>query len=161
MPHNVYIRLVKSRHSIYDELIAWYTRSDYVHAEFAYPLDNPDPEQWLGAQPKGGVRIRPKDYLPNAKYDLFNVNVTSKQYNAIHLFLRQQLYKKYDWKAIVNMGVFRHDVSSPDRWFCSELVYAGFGVAQVYLLRMPLKEKDRITPRDIGISTIIEGVNRA
>ena len=146
----VYFRLVKGK-GFYDRIIRWYSRSDYTHAEFAWPLDSKNPEQWLGAQPKGGVKIRPKNYLP-WNYDLFCVDISPEQYRGLQRYVLSQLGKPYDWKAILNMGVFQHDVTSPKRWFCSELVFGALGYVGVYLLRAPLSERDRITPRDLGVS---------
>lgn len=146
----VYIRLVKGR-SVYDRIIKWYTRSDYTHAEFAWPLCVKNPPEWLGAQPKGGVQIRDKNYLKEP-FDLFCIEVSPKQYRKIEVYLESQIGKPYDWKAIFNMGVFSHDVSSIIKWFCSELVFATLKIAGVLLLRVPLSQRDRITPRDLGVS---------
>ncbi len=148
----VYFRLVKSRHNIYDRLISWYTRSPYVHAEFAWPIDKKFASEWLGAQPKGGVAIRGHDYLKGEKYDLFSISVRESDYAILRAWLKRQIGKKYDWKAIINMGKFEHDVMSPNKWFCSELVFAAFFQIGYDLLRLPYSERDRITPRDIGLS---------
>ena len=50
------------------------------------------------------------------------------------------------------MGVFDHDVTSIDKWFCSELVFYALESVGVSVLRAPLLQSDRITPRDLGVS---------
>ncbi len=152
----IYLRLVKGS-GLYDRIIGWYTRSLYTHAEFSWPLDNARPQGWLGAQPKGGVEIRNWDYL-TAPFDLFAVSVTYKEYALIEAWLKGQIGKPYAWKAIFNMGVFEHDVTSADKWFCSELVFAAFEKYDVEILRAPLSQRDRITPRDLGLSIILKPV---
>ncbi len=147
----VYLRLVKGT-GFYDKLIRWYTRSDFTHAEFAWPLDKANPPQWLGAQPKGGVAIRSADYLGAVDSCVYGVSVTNSQFRNIGRYLQQQLGMAYDWKAIVNMGKFDHDVLSPDKWFCSELVFAAFAANGRDVLQAPLSQRDRITPRDLGLS---------
>ncbi len=152
--HTIYFRLVKGTNLV-DRIIRWYTRSDYSHAEFSWPLNEITPSHWLGARFKGGVQARPYNYV-DSKFSMYSVAVTKEQYDAANDFLIKQIGKKYDWKAIVNMGVFKHDihVNSTVKWFCSELLFYLFRVIDVILLNMPLSEKDRITPRDIGISTV-------
>ena len=146
----IYIRLVKGK-GLYDRIIKWYTRSEYTHAEFAWPLCHKCPDNWYGAQPQGGVQIRPGNYLP-WKYDLFCIDVSQSEYRHIEAWLLLQKGKPYDWKAIINMGLFKHDVSSFKRWFCSELVFCAFAYFDIPVLRAPLNQRDRITPRDLGIS---------
>ncbi len=147
----IYVRLVKGV-GFYDRIIKWYTRSNYTHAEFAWPLTSSKPEQWLGAQPKGGVAIRPADYLGAVEYQVYSIDVTNAQARKIAGFLKAQIGMAYDWPAIVNMGKFDHDVISPNKWFCSELVFGACAANGAAILRAPLSQRDRITPRDLGLS---------
>lgn len=157
----VYYRIMRGGKSLYGRVISWYTRSPYQHAEFAWPLNNPRARAWLGAQSSkisgvpSGVQIRPRDYLDPTEFDLFCVDVAPPQFRLLRGFLEAQIGKPYDFKAIFNMGSFvPRDVTTTKRWFCSELVFFGFRQAGVELLRAPLKQSDRITPRDLSISTV-------
>ncbi len=153
----IYIRLCKGR-SIYDRLIRWYSRSPYSHAEFAWPLTKRNPREWLGAQPRGGVQVRPANYLGAVPYDVFALEVSQSQARRLERFLLDQVGKPYDWRAIINMGVFQHDVSTWSKWFCSELVFGALAKVGAWILRAPLLQRDRITPRDVGTSVMLDYV---
>lgn len=149
----IYFRCVKGA-GFYDRIITWYSRSPYSHAEFAWPLNSSGPEQWLGAQPSGGVQSRPENYL-HYPYDLFYVLATESQCNKLHHFLADQIGKPYDWNAIAAMGLpFLR--SSSKGWFCSELVFYGLSSVGIPLLREPLNDSDLITPRDLAISLMAQ-----
>jgi uncharacterized protein YycO len=127
-----------------------------VHAEFAWKNNT-----WLGAQPRGGVAIRDYDYLgTDVEFDLFSVSVTRNQGMILRKFLEEQIGKPYDFKAIVNMGLnpLSDDIVNghiPKRWFCSELVAYAFEFAGKPILNCRLRKTDRITPRDLGLSMIL------
>ena len=149
-----YLRCVRGSATIYDRAIAWYSRSPYVHTEFAWPLDDADPQQWLGAQPSGGVAIRPRDYLGAARpFDMFEADLSDAQLRVLRTFLARQIGKPYDWRAIAGMAIPALDRGHTQAaWFCSELVYYALASAGHALLRVPLKASDRITPRDVAVS---------
>ncbi len=148
-----YLRCMRGSATIYDRVIAWYSRSPYVHTEFAWPLDNPKPAQWLGAQPRGGVQARPADYLGSQPFDLFSVELTGAQVQHLRDFLERQVGLPYDWRAIAGMALPVLDRGRRSgAWFCSELVYFALGTVGHSLLREPLRRADRITPRDVGVS---------
>ena len=155
----IYLRCVRGSSSFYDAVISWYSRSPYVHTEFAWPLDDPEPQQWLGAQPKGGVRIRPRDYLGAQAFDLFAVDLTPDQIARLRSFLAAQIGKPYDWRAIAGMALPGLDHGHHGQaWFCSELVSYALASVGVPLLRAPLKDSDRITPRDVAVSLVAQTV---
>lgn len=155
----VYYRLVRGRTGLYDAIIRWFTRSPYTHAEFCWPLDNPSPPQYLGAQPKGGVAIRPFNYLGNQSFDIFAVELTQKQADKLRAWLLRQIGKPYDFRAIAGMALPFLDRGRHERaFFCSELLYAGLFQVGLPLLNTPLRQADRITPRDIAISTVAQMV---
>jgi len=151
----VHYRVVKGRTGVYDWLIRYYSRSPYTHAEFCWPLENPRPIQYLGAQPSGGVQVRPADYLGDAPFDTFAVEVTPEQANRMRMFLLDQIGKPYDFRAIAGMVFQWLDKGKTGAmWFCSELLFYAFAHAKKSLLRIPAKQSDRVTPRDVAISTV-------
>lgn len=156
----IYLRCVRGTSSIYDAVISWYSRSPYVHTEFAWPLDDAQPQQWLGAQPKGGVRVRPRDYLGAQPFDLFAVELRLDQVLRLRSFLAAQIGKPYDWRAIAGMVAPGLDHGHRgNSWFCSELVYYGLASVGIPLLHTPLRESDRITPRDVAVSPVLRQVS--
>src|SRR5574337_619479 len=155
----VYFRVVRGDSGIYSALIRWYSRSPYTHTEFCWPLDDPEPPKYLGAQPKGGVAIRPFNYLGAQPFDTFAVEVTPKQKAELHALLLSQLGRPYDFRAIAGMVIpaldgGRHALA----FFCSELVFYDLAKVGVELLHVPLRQADRITPRDLAISTVAQMV---
>lgn len=156
----VHYRLVRGRSGLYSSVIKWYSRSPYTHAEFCWPLENPSPSQYLGAQPSGGVQVRPADYLGDAPFDTFAVEVTQDQARLMRLFLTAQIGKPYDFRAIAGMVFQWLDKGTKDAaWFCSELLFYTFSHIRKRLLNIPEKQSDRVTPRDLGVSPVAEKVS--
>lgn len=154
-----HISVVRSNDDFYDRVIGWYSRSPYVHAEFHWPLDQRLPEGFLGAQPKGGVAIRPADYLGSVARDTFVAQLSDTQYAKLQAWLRSQVGKPYDFRAIAGMALqFLNKDSGDNAWFCSELVYYGLANVGYPLLREPMKQADTITPRDVAVSLQIAQV---
>lgn len=155
----VHYRVVKGRTGFYDAVIRWYSRSPYTHAEFCWPLDSPSPPQYLGAQPKGGVAIRPFNYLGAQPFDTFAVEVTPKQKAELHALLLSQIGKPYDFRAIAGMVIPALDHGKhSSAFFCSELVFYDLDKIGARLLQVPARQADRLTPRDLAISTVAEMV---
>ncbi len=71
----------------------------------------------------GGVRAwHPADW--HARYELVQrITVPLPDEAAGHAFLQDQLYKPYDWTALVGFVMWR-DWSSSRAWYCSELAAA-------------------------------------
>src|SRR5574337_1318206 len=154
---HVYYRVVRGNSGIYSAVIRWYSRSPYTHAEFCWPLDNPKPAQYLGAQPKGGVAIRPFNYLGAQPFDVFGAEMTTARAEKLRAWLLRQIGKPYDFRAIAGMALpFLDRGRHLQAFFCSELLYAGLCEVELPLLNAPERQSDRITPRDIAISTVAE-----
>lgn len=112
----------------------------------------------LGARFSGGVQARAHDY-DAGKFDqelFLTIKTTEAQEAAFYDFLRAQVGKKYDWRAIVSFFGSR-DWQEPDSWFCSELMAAGLSACGFFPQHMAVKF-DRITPRDLLLlaSTLAE-----
>jgi len=149
----VYWRIVRSTTGFYDRVIGWYTRSDCVHAEFHWPITDVHAGAYFGAQPKGGVHARDSNYLGTVAYDVYASDIPDASVAKLNTFLVAQTGKPYDMRAIFNMGVFHGDVTNTKRWFCSELVFYALAHVGYQVLRAPLRQADRITPRDLALAT--------
>lgn len=111
--------------------IRWRTWSDYSHAAWVCE-DGSVIEAW-----KGGVRHvadQQKQHTPGTAVDLFTVAMTDEQKWAAQEFLIHQIGKPYDYGGILGF-MTRAKSEHPEKWFCSELVFAACLSAGVELLR--------------------------
>lgn len=135
--------------SAVSRLIRLQTRSIYSHA--AVELDSGMViEAW-----HNGVDLAThycENHTQGTLVDVFNVAATAKQIEQAACFFFQQLGKKYDFRGVARF-LSRRDEPADDRWFCSELVAAGFQQAGIDLLaRIP---PSHVSPRDLGISPLL------
>jgi uncharacterized protein YycO len=141
----LYYRLIKDP-GLMSDFICAYTWGQWSHTEFVIK------EGYLGARLSGGVAIRPFDYVTPVDQVFKYVNLTQDNYDTAMTFIKEQIGLPYNWLAILGIGL-RLDLKNDTRsWFCSEYVQAGFNIAQTPLL--DTKKVYRITPRDIGLSTV-------
>jgi hypothetical protein len=89
-----------------------------------------DDGRLLGARLDGGVAIRPPNYEKFSRVERVVIAVPYYKERAYWDFLKAQLGKPYDMKAIVAFAVNR-DWRSKDAWFCDELVATGLEQAEV------------------------------
>ena len=82
------------------------------------------------ARSDGGVQIRPPNYEKFSRAERVVISVPYYKERAYWDFLKAQVGKPYDMKAIVAFAVNR-DWRSADAWFCDELVAAGLEHAEV------------------------------
>jgi uncharacterized protein YycO len=105
----------------------------------------------LGAHARDGVQARPRDYDKGkfSKEEFVDIPATPEQTDGFHTFLRAQIGKPYDFKAILGL-VMQRDWRSDKAWMCSELVTAGFCQDKVGIFPPQLATKfSRVTPRDL------------
>jgi uncharacterized protein YycO len=137
--------------SIISKLIKLQTRSPYSHV--AVQLDDETVIETWGLV---GVRhvASPKEaHNPNTMIHAFEV-IPEYDQELVLKFLKSQLGKKYDYRAIVRF-LTRRDSPLDNRWFCSELVLTAFRKAGVDLLaRIPASHT---SPRDIVMSPLLKG----
>lgn len=110
----------------------------------------------LDATPERGVAIHQDTDLPGTEY--WKIVAPSKTVDAAVEWAKLQVGKPYDWEAIWGMGL-RRDWHKDDKWFCSELIEGAFDHVHWPLIRDSGK-LDRITPRDLTMSTRIERILR-
>lgn len=89
-----------------------------------------------------GCTARPVRYplLEATRYQFGHCVVDS----GIKQFLAEQIGKRYDWTAVLGLGVHR-DWQDDDSWFCSELVATAFARVKAPLVN---KRFGRVTPQD-------------
>lgn len=128
-------------------LIRYWTFYDYSHVEFVLP------EGYLGARVNGGVQIRPFDYVKPAKEVFAQVDLPAAKEWAVLSYAKAQVGKPYDLGAIIGL-VLKQDWENKNAWFCSELVATAFDIAGCPIINSA--QVDRITPRDIAISPLVQ-----
>lgn len=101
----------------------------------------------LGARFSGGVAIRPPNYITATKVERVSLNTTQQEEDDFYAFLKTQLGKPYDVKAIAAFAVER-DWREPDSWFCSELQARALEVCG-FFPRPLANAVNEITPRDL------------
>lgn len=111
-------------------IIRMHTRSEFSHVDVVT-----EDGQLLGARLKekiggNGVQIRPANYHVFTKKVQVTVQVTDAQYDAFWAWIKQQIGKPYDWRAIIGLSVHR-DWREDDSWFCSELQARAVEVAGI------------------------------
>lgn len=99
---------------------------------------------WLGAQPDGGVQIRPFDYLGSSivRGEYVNIPLSGSHENYVHNFLLAQIGKPYDLTAVTAF-VFGANWRMPNCWFCSDLIDAPLEVCRYLPERSP---PNRVSP---------------
>lgn len=120
------ILLMRGR-GVLSSLIRWQTRGKYSHAALLIG-ENEIIEAWQG----DGVRM--KKITDWSNVDIFDVpSATPQQWQDAIDFACKQRGKGYDYLGVVRF-LTRRDRDNPERWFCSELVFASFLAAGVPLL---------------------------
>lgn len=128
------------------QFIKFWTWGDWSH------VDIKTTRGWLGARANGGVAIRPWNYTSYIKQEIRTISLPDPQEQQIMDWFRTQINKPYDFLAIAGMPL-RKDWRDDKRWFCSELVMAGFEQAGINLLNTD--KLNRITPRDLYLSPLL------
>ena len=99
-----------------------------------------------GSVPKLGVVQQPlKQRLDECNFaESLYIPTTLSQDEALFTWLASQLGKHYDWSALFTSFILQRDWQDDDKWFCAELVAAGFDI-----IGLPIvygKRYHRITP---------------
>lgn len=132
--------LACSGKSILSKLIKLRTNGPYSHIAYLLPNSNICycknvpivVEAW-----RGWVRIADINFSHRSgtNYDIFNIPCTLAQKMAFERFVLEQVYKKYDFRAMLNfllnpvydpiLDKTNEDKENPTKWFCSELIMGG------------------------------------
>lgn len=108
----------------------------------------------LDATPEHGVSLRKAEDDDTTIY--FKILAPKEYIDGAVEYAHQQLGKPYDWTAIYGMAI-RRDWWDESKYFCSELLEAAFAHIHYPLVR-DSKKFDRITPRDLLLSTRIKQI---
>lgn len=101
----------------------------------------------LGARIENGVAIRKPGYVKFARTELIRLPAGEGIASVFYGFLRQQLGKPYDVKAIIAFALPR-DWRDPRAWFCSELIAAALEQSCFFPHRLS-SPANEVTPRDL------------
>lgn len=106
--------------SLMSRLIKFRTLGEYSH--IAIEIEGIVYEAWTSDGCNGVVMsTNPLFYHKDGtQFDTFIVPMHDTNYDKWKEFIKLQVGKKYDWRAIFNF-VINWDKSNPDKWFCSEL----------------------------------------
>jgi len=94
-----------------------------------------------------GVQIRPADYARFTRKLVVSIATGAANAQGFDTFLRAQLGKPYDMRAIIGFAVGR-DWRESDSWFCSELVAAALETAKIFPYRLATPA-NKIDPDDL------------
>ena len=119
--------------SFVSRAIRWQTRGVYSHIAVMLS-DDEIVEAWHNPARVRIIKSLSDGHTPGTQVDIFEVPTTPEQDAIIRSFLLAQVGKKYDFAGVVRF-MSRRDKDNIDKWFCSELAFAAFQLAGVYLLR--------------------------
>jgi hypothetical protein len=94
-----------------------------------------------------GVQIRPADYARFTRKLVVTIATDTANAQSFDTFLRAQLGKPYDLRAIIGFALGR-DWRESDSWFCSELVAAALETAKIFPYRLATPA-NKIDPDDL------------
>jgi hypothetical protein len=125
------------------KLIKWQTFGQYSHAAW-WCQDGTVIEAWHTQTENGKLKIKLKEgvqrhdspatiHTPGTEIDVFAVPGIDEA--AVEAFLVSQIGKDYDFAPVIRGFVFRVMRDNLDKWFCSELAFAGVEKGGVRLLR--------------------------
>lgn len=159
----IQIRAV-SGSGLISKVIQWRTDCDFDHVEFLWPFyGSPEynmkgtPQGWLGAQPYGGVQIRPYDYIKNSESVNFVYMATEDEMLDMRETALDAQNEPYDYWSIVDdaFNVTLKASSKKHRTICSEFVHTVISSAGVEMFSFDgIASVRNITPRDIVLSNI-------
>lgn len=78
--------------------------------------------------------------------------LTARETVQLRLFFGTQLGKGYDWRGVAHF-ITRRSTDNPDKWFCSELVFAGLKRVNVTLLERV--EQHKVYPGMLAYSPAV------
>lgn len=123
------IAFYKGSGDIFDKIVRKWTKSIYSHCEIV------DGNNWYSSSPRdGGVRIKTmKTYNPE-HWDFIDCNIDKERLISV---FESNKYKGYDWVGIIFSHIFKFNINSKTRMYCSEFVAEVIGI------------KTNITPGDL------------
>jgi hypothetical protein len=135
-------------HNLTSKIISAATFSKWSHIEFYF-----GPTVIGSSGHYGGVAEHSTQWLLSSLdyYEICSIEVPRA--DLAEEFVRAQLGKKYDYSALYALPFIDRDWSTPDKWFCSELVAAALEVGGVNMFRRT--PVNRVTPAMIYTSPLL------
>lgn len=112
------IAFYKTGGNWFDKLIRWWTFGPYSHVELIDKRGN----LYSASQHHNMVRVA-RFRLKPEHWDVFELSDNLSEKRALY-FIRSQMHFKYDWIGILLSQVIPLRIHEPNKWFCSELVFA-------------------------------------
>ncbi len=134
---------------IISRVIRFRTRSEYSHVAILTPG-----LMIIEAWQRAGVRTRTLASLGDTdRIEAFSVpSMTLEQWKDCHEWMLGKVGLKYDYGNVLRF-LLRTEPRADERWFCSELVFAGLVHSGTELLR---SLASLVSPHDISLSPLIE-----
>jgi len=99
------------------------------------------------------------NHTPGTPVDLFRIhNLDGYQRRAIQEFLMAQVGKPYDFGGVWGFMDRDDKDHNPDKWFCSELVFAACRAADVSIFRRVAAH--RVSPGMLAYSPVLDYADR-
>lgn len=117
---------------IVSRLIRWQQRGEWSHASVILRSG-----AVIESREFIGVRQLPKLTAAKGEFiQVFNVECTDEQADAIEAFLQKQVGKKYDYPMVFGFvsRSTKEGRDSEGKWFCSELAFDAFRAGGIHLL---------------------------
>jgi len=117
--------------SVKSRMIEWWSWSQFSHASWV-KRNGRVVEAW-----RGGVSEWPTihhNHTPGTRVIFLDLDLTPEQVERIESFLTSQLGKGYDFLGVNRFLTRSQTPDDPERWFCSELIFAAFLHAGIELL---------------------------
>ena len=150
--------------SLISKLIKWQTFGIYSHAAW-WCQDGTVIEAWHKKTVNGKLKLTLKEgvqrhdspatiHTPGTEIDVFAVPGIDEA--AVEAFLVSQIGKDYDFAPVIRGFTFRVMLDNPNKWFCSELTFAGVEKGGINLLRdIPAW---KVSPGLLSYSPLLEPV---
>ena len=134
------------------KMIEWMSWSEYSH--IAWLCNNGRViEAW---PPKVRVTKNLHDgHTKGTPVDVFSLNITQKERQAVENFLLSKVDLPYDWESVFRFLPRRQESArSKEKWFCSVLVFMALAQVGIHLLYRV--EPYQVTPGMIVHSPLLE-----
>lgn len=145
-----------ARNDLGSEAIKIFERGEFSHVDAVDGQGNlwGARDDQVGGKP-AGVQIRPKGYLEFTKVAVYDIPCSATQEMQFWNFMRAQIGKPYDEKAIVAFGLMQ-DWHTVGAWFCSELIISALVVAGILVHTLP-SAPNLLTPQDALLLVSVVG----
>jgi uncharacterized protein YycO len=135
--------------SFFSKLIMVKTFSNITHTS-AFLNDEVVIEAWGGGVEKRTWR---EGHTKGTRIRIMRVDCTKEQEEKFYAFLESQKGKKYDRAGIFGIA-FSVKTENPNKWFCSELIFAAAQYAGIELLKRI--EAHKVYPGLIDVSPMLK-----